>query len=574
MAITSSRGPVIFRADRPTAENGIKPEVVAVGTDLYVATQKFDPNGDMYDPTGYTAVSGTSFAAPIVAGVAAIVKQRTPGMRPADIKSAVVNTASDEIRDYDSRGALVKVGVLEAGAGKLNAEAAVRTNITAEPSTLWFGVLSGAGAVSRGLTFRNVGSTPVSLQLSVQRYGTVDPRLTVVPSSINVAPGGTAAATVRFDGVRPPAGVYEGVIAVAGGAVPLRIPYLYLVGDGVPFEILPLQGANGFEADVGGFVPLSFKVTDQYGVPVPGLAVRFQTVSGGGTVDVEGKETDALGIGWAEVTLGRQHGEQEFYARIGTAENFGVFFTGRARLTPSIQTGGIVNAASLTVGQGLAPGSYISIFGRGLSEVTRVFNTPYLPLSLAGVSVSFDVPSQNRSVPGRIHFVSDGQVNVQVPWELQGANSALMKISIGDSSSTLVTVPLLDHSPAAFEYNEPSSGRTLVAALDTNFNLVGSSNPARRGNVIQIYANGLGPVNNPPASGEVTPADPLPATRSVPTVTIGGRPAEVLFSGLAPYNVGLYQINVRLAADTPSGTQPVVITANGIQSKAANVPVE
>jgi uncharacterized protein (TIGR03437 family) len=114
----------------------------------------------------------------------------------------------------------------------------------------------------------------------------------------------------------------------------------------------------------------------------------------------------------------------------------------------------------------------------------------------------------------------------------------------------------------------------LAAALDTNFNVVTSSNPARRGNVVQIYANGLGPVNNPPASGAVTPAEPLSATRAVPTVTIGGRSAEVLFSGLAPYNVGLYQINVRVASDTPTGLQPVVITSNGIQSKAANVPIE
>jgi uncharacterized protein (TIGR03437 family) len=495
-------------------------------------------------------------------------------MRPADIKSAVVNTASDEIYDYDSTGRLIKVGVLEAGAGKLNADAAVRTNVTAEPSTLWFGVLTSAGAVSRGLTFRNYGNAPVSLQLGIQRYGPVDPRLTATPTSLNVAPGGTAAATVRFEGVRPGPGVYEGVITVQGGSVPLRIPYLYLVGDGVPFQILPLQGADGFEADVDGVVPLSFKVTDQYGVPVSGLAVRFQAVSGGGTVDVEQKETDPLGIGWAEVILGRQYGEQEFYARVGTAENFGIFFTGRARLTPSLESGGVVNAASVRVGQGLAPGSYITIFGRGLSEVTRVFNTPYLPLSLAGVSVSFDVPEKNLSVPGRLSFVSDGQINVQVPWELQGASSALMKVSIGETSSTVVTVPLLDHSPAAFEYDEPGTGRLLAAALDTNFNRVTTANPARRGNVVQIYANGLGPVTNPPATGEVTPADPLPSTRAVPTVTIGGRAAEVLFSGLAPYNVGLYQINVRVAGDTPTGLQPVVITSNGIQSKAANVPVE
>ena len=126
-----------------------------------------------------------------------------------------------------------------------------------------------------------------------------------------------------------------------------------------------------------------------------------------------------------------------------------------------------MNLASGQIGQGIAPGSYVSIFGRALSEVTRVFNTPYLPLALSGVSVSFDVPSQNLSLPARIHFVSDGQINVQVPWELRGATSAVVKVSIGDTSSDLVTVPINDYAPAVFEYPEPSSGRTLAAVLDS-----------------------------------------------------------------------------------------------------------
>ncbi|MGC8795347.1 MAG: S8 family serine peptidase, partial [Bryobacteraceae bacterium] len=55
LAVFSSRGPSL-------GENGIKPEVAAVGTDLYTATQSYDPNSELWDPTGYTAVDGTSFA--------------------------------------------------------------------------------------------------------------------------------------------------------------------------------------------------------------------------------------------------------------------------------------------------------------------------------------------------------------------------------------------------------------------------------------------------------------------------------------------------------------------------------
>jgi uncharacterized protein (TIGR03437 family) len=88
-----------------------------------------------------------------------------------------------------------------------------------------------------------------------------------------------------------------------------------------------------------------------------------------------------------------------------------------------------------------------------------------------------------------------------------------------------------------------------------------------------MYANGLGPVDVTPPSGEPAPAQPLARTRVIPTVTIGGKQAQVLFSGLAPNYVGLYQLNVLVPADAPVGTQPVEINANGISS-TVNLPIQ
>jgi uncharacterized protein (TIGR03437 family) len=134
-------------------------------------------------------------------------------------------------------------------------------------------------------------------------------------------------------------------------------------------------------------------------------------------------------------------------------------------------------------------------------------------------------------------------------------------------------VPLADYSPAFFEYRD-STGRQLIAALDENYRLIDSNNPARRGRPVQLYGNGLGPVDNQPATGEVSPAQPLARVRVTPTVTVGGRPAEVQFCGLAPYNVGLYQMNVVVPADVATGMQAVVVTANGVVSKTANLPIQ
>jgi uncharacterized protein (TIGR03437 family) len=339
----------------------------------------------------------------------------------------------------------------------------------------------------------------------------------------------------------------------------------------VPFTIQPLEG-DGFEGEPGLEVPLTFKVTDRFGVPIADQQVRFQVTRGGGRVIQEGRTTDELGIGWADIAVGPELGEQEFYVAVGENREFGMYFAGRARALPAINSGGVVNAASGQPSNGYAPGSYITIYGRGLSEATRAFATPYLPLSLAGVSVSFDVPSQRLSVPGRVSFVSDNQVNVLIPWELQGVSSAQMKVSIGDASSSVTTIPIASHSPALFEYTDASGVRMAAAVNATG--VTGSGNPARRGQVVSLYANGLGAVVNQPPSGEAAPSDPLATTRTAPEVTVGSRRTDVLFTGLAPGFVGLYQINVQLAADTPTGLQPVVVTANGIASRSANLPVE
>ena len=105
-----------------------------------------------------------------------------------------------------------------------------------------------------------------------------------------------------------------------------------------------------------------------------------------------------------------------------------------------------------------------------------VANGAVLPLQIDYVTVSFDVPSAGISVAGHPTYVSPGQVNVQIPWELQGQSSAQMKVSIdGDLFGNVVTVPLTAASPAFFTSDGKVGGP--VAALDANFKLIGAANP-------------------------------------------------------------------------------------------------
>jgi len=578
VAFFSSYGPAI-------GDGTIKPDLVAVGTGVYTATQRYDPNGDLYDPTGFISTDGTSFAAPFVAGAIALVKQVNPGFSPAQFKSAVVNTANSNISDFDTNGNLFPARVTAIGAGKLDAGAAVQSTVEVNPATISFGVI-GTVLPARPLTITNSGKSTATLALGVTRRD-ADSRASITLSSTSVTlnPGASTSVTVRMTGSVPSAEIYEGAVTITGAGVNLRVPYLYIVSDGAPFDAFALSG-SGFDGLANDIVELEVKVVDKFGAPVPNVPVRFYSTLGGGHV-VNGQvsaTTDNLGIGFARVVLGTQIGAQEFAVDINNPPQFSIVFDGSVRVPLVVSTNGVVDAASVRVGQGLAPGSYVSIFGSGLSDVTRLYQTPYLPVSLGGVSVSFDVPSKNISVPGHISFVSPNQVNVQIPWELQGQTSAFMKVSIGNFSSlkcdtngancTTYRVPINDYSPSLFEYTEASTGRVLAAALDLNYVLAATNHPIPRGTFVQLYVNGLGPVNNQPASGEPSPAQPLATTKVIPIVMIGGQPASVDFSGLIPPYVGLYQVNVKVPTNIGAGIQPLVIIQNGVVSKTSMLPVQ
>src|ERR1039457_4233714 len=122
---------------------------------------------------------------------------------------------------------------------------------------------------------------------------------------------------------------------------------------------------------------------------------------------------------------------------------------------------GVVNASSDLVGQGLAPGSYISIYGTSLADALVFSPTLSLPVSLGTVSVSFD--GGGLSLPGHISFVSPGQVNVQIPWEFQGQSSVKMAVSVGYIPSAVYTVPLNTDSPGIFEFGPTSDHLSAVA---------------------------------------------------------------------------------------------------------------
>lgn len=562
----SSRGPSI-------GNYAIKPDLTAVGTDLYLATQTADPAGQLYNPSGYTVVDGTSFSSPMVAGAAALVKQKNSSLRPAQIKSALVNSGNSSLVEYDNNGRQVQAKVTSMGSGKLDANRALQANISVEPSSLSFGLLGTTNFPTQGLAIANL-ATSGSVNLSIrfeQRTSTSSVTLSATPSTFSLQAGRETQVTIRLTGTRPATGKYDGFVVISGGATEIRVPYAFYSGPGAPWNMYAIGGSY-FDAIPGYEGNLLMKVVDEFGIPVQGVALRGTVTSGNGAITFANERTDEYGIAEAVFRAGTNTGEQ--VVRF-TAGNLFADFVANVIPRPAISTNGIRDAASGDASTAFTAGQYITIYGSALSPNLKVFSGKELPLSLSRVSVSFDNPSQRVSAPGRLQFVSDGQINVQIPWECAGLATVDMKVSIGEFSSAVQTLRLRAANPAPFEYFEPGSNRRYVAALDGNFNLISSSNPARRGQVAQLYVNGLGAVNNTPRSGQVSPSNPLASTNATPEVRIGGRVAQLLFSGLAPGIVGLYQVNVIVPNDAPTGAEvELSIVQSGVTARTSRIAVQ
>ena len=527
--VTTGNQIASFSSLGPSITGLLKPDIYAVGTNLYLAGQSYDAGGDLFTPSGYLVSQGTSFATPQIAGIAALVKQNNPKLSPAQIQSAVINTQA-------------------------NAALALADNITASPTNASFGVITAARLpVSQTIQIANTSNAAVNLMLALDQ----SPQPSLDKTTLTLAAGQSGTVNLTLSGTLPAPGMYQGTLTVSGGATPIKIPYMYLVGSGIPWNIVPLvgnsdDGTAGQPTSEGSII---VQLTDQYGVPVPNAPVTWSVVQGGGSLMFTDSQTNAYGLAGAEPILGTAPGLNDYFAVAG---GLSTDFTATGLAQPTIFANGAVDAASFVPGRGVAPGSYIAIFGTNLAPGTQIDSTASLPVSLGPVSVSFDTAT--ASLAGHLAFVTTGQVNVQVPWELQGQTSAQIKVTVQDSPGNLYTLPIAAYSPGIF------------AIVDENGNLVTQANPALQGHNITIYCNGLGPVTNQPASGDPSPISPLAKTMATPTITIGTQNATVSFSGLTPTAVGLYQINATVPA-TGSGTQTIGISIGGVTGKASSIAI-
>lgn len=238
---------------------------------------------------------------------------------------------------------------------------------------------------------------------------------------------------------------------------------------------------------------------------------------------------------------------------------------GGAPVAPAVNAGGIISAVQDAQIAAASPGSILSIYGTDLTGTTSDasgVDVPALPTSLNGT----DVRIGGRQAA--LFFVSPGQINAQVPYETAAGDVQVFVVRGGDSFSAPYTLRVGRFSPGIFV--TPLGAAVLKNA---DFSLVSASNPAAAGDVLSIFCTGLGAVTPAVRSGAFAPAGPIALTTEQPTVTVGGRDAEVLASALAPGFVGLYQVAIRMPQGVAAGNQPVILTIGGVRSNSAPMAV-
>ena len=236
--------------------------------------------------------------------------------------------------------------------------------------------------------------------------------------------------------------------------------------------------------------------------------------------------------------------------------------------TPAPQITGVYNAGGLShLNAALSPGLIFqirgSLLGPGTPSYTELDSNGLVTGTNAGVQVMVN------GIPAPLIYVSTAAINAIAPYELTSQIGQPVRVQViyNGVASNLFPVQVNATAPGILNYDD-GGGQAVIGNQDYSAN--SASNPAAIGSVITIYATGEGQTTPPGVDG--LPANNfnnLPHPTAPVTVTIGGLPANVKYSGGAPTAVaGLFQVNVTVPTGViPGPSVPILLTVGGVASQ-------
>ncbi len=232
---------------------------------------------------------------------------------------------------------------------------------------------------------------------------------------------------------------------------------------------------------------------------------------------------------------------------------------------PYIAPAGVQNAASNTPTNTVAPGSVIAIYGQSLSPKLEIGPVNPLAQSIDGVSVTVN----DWILP--LLFVSPGQINAQLPSELEPGTYTLQVHSLGQPDVT-GTFTVARNAPGLFSQTVDS--QQYAIAFHEDGSLVGPDSPAKAGETVTVLGTGLGPIKGHLLDG-FFPPDPAPALADSVSISVGGRSLATKWAGAATGYTGLEVTKFLVPQGMPAGTSVnVIVSVNGVKSNTVMLPVE
>jgi uncharacterized protein (TIGR03437 family) len=343
----------------------------------------------------------------------------------------------------------------------------------------------------------------------------------------------------------------------ASAGIPLNahlvnvLPHMHLLGreshvsmTGPNGSTTPLIDINDWDFNWQGFY--------DYVQPVavlPGSKIQFSKFYDNSANNPRNPNSPPVAVGWGEQTTDEM-----------AVAYFGYTLDAQHLIAPTFSGENIVNGASLA--SGAAPGALLSLYGIGLGSnwQTAAGGAP----NLAGASIQIG----GVAVSAPLFYASPTEVHFQMPFEATG--STAVTFTREDGSATTVNVNVADALPGLFTADGSGTGPANARLADAS--ALSGSNPVNRGDMVTLYATGLGAVMPAVATG-ATPTAPSTCVNPA-KVTVGDRTVDPDFAGLDPGVPGLYRIVVRIPADlSATGDVPVKLTVNGADSNTATIAV-
>jgi uncharacterized protein (TIGR03437 family) len=212
------------------------------------------------------------------------------------------------------------------------------------------------------------------------------------------------------------------------------------------------------------------------------------------------------------------------------------------------------------------------LYGKDLAFLTRslaaedIYNGT-LPTTLLGTGVRLLI----KNTVAFIYFVSPTQVNFLVPSTLTPGPADLL-FSLDGRYGEAVRIQIAEFSPALFQLDPET-----ILATRADGSVITTENPARPGDVIILYATGLGATKPRMAAGQIPTSAAILEKFSEFKVLLAGdalNRGNILYAGAAPGFAGLYQINLRLPNNVGRNPELQIGFSSAVSPAGVHLPLQ